>query len=216
MAQRTIHMLFAALLLEKMDVSDQNRFFLGSILPDSYTELSARKVSHFIRSIPEENRLFIDFPCFRDSFGQEMMKDDLYLGYYAHLVEDAFYRFFLYYDKGFMSRMSRTELDFLHADYRILNSYIAGKYDLPKHLEYPGGIEKEPISRITGFDAGTVISEYEKDVAEKVAGKTMFLTESILEEFIGQYIDLLADELRSVKIGSSILSAPDYRWENRR
>ena len=36
MAQRTIHMLFATLLADKIDIFDKNRFLIGSILPDAY------------------------------------------------------------------------------------------------------------------------------------------------------------------------------------
>ena len=48
MAQRTIHMLFSTLLLDKIELFDKNRFFIGSILPDAYTNPVNRKVSHFI------------------------------------------------------------------------------------------------------------------------------------------------------------------------
>ena len=36
MAQRIIHMLFATLLADKIDIFDKNRFLIGSILPDAY------------------------------------------------------------------------------------------------------------------------------------------------------------------------------------
>ena len=93
MAQRTIHMLFATLLLDKMELSDKNRFFIGSILPDAYINPTNRKVSHFIKYISEENCLYFDFQDYFERFQNQIMHDDLYLGYYAHLVEDAFYKF---------------------------------------------------------------------------------------------------------------------------
>ena len=209
-------MLFASLVEKKIDISDRNRFLLGSILPDSYIDPSARKTAHFIKSIPEQNQLFFDFPCFLEAFSQSVLNDDLYLGYYAHLVEDAFYRFFLYYEKDFMGRISRYELEFLHNDYHILNSYIIGKYDMPKQLELPDNFEKESINQITEFDANRIISEYENDISENVTGNTTFLTESMLEEFVDKYIGLLSDELQSVRKGGSLLNPLDYKWENKK
>ena len=39
MAQRTIHMLFSTLLLDKIELFDKDRFFIGSILPPVYNFL---------------------------------------------------------------------------------------------------------------------------------------------------------------------------------
>lgn len=216
MAQRTIHMLFAVLLSEKIAITDPNRFMLGNILPDSYKDPAARKTAHYIKSIPEGDQRFFDFPDFLDSFRQEILTDDLYLGYYAHLVEDAFYRYFLYCEKDLMDRISKPELDILYTDYHILNSYIAKKYDLPTDLTAPEAFGEEPLNRITEFDARGIICEYQNDLTEAVGGQTTFLTEDMLEEFVAEYIDLLADELRNVRLGSSLLNALDYKWQNKR
>ena len=144
------------------------------------------------------------------------MDDDLYLGYYAHLVEDAFYRYFLYYEKGFMEKIKRYELDILHGDYHILNSYIAGKYSLPGCLTLPKDFEKELLNGIAEFDIKKIAGDYEKDIVELHEEKTVLLTEAMLEEFVFKYTDVLADELYSVKRGHSKLNVMDYRWDNKR
>lgn len=184
MAQRTIHMLFGTLLLDKIELFDKNRFLIGSILPDAYINPTDRKVAHFIKYISNENCLYFDFKDFLERFQNNITDDDLYLGYYAHLVEDAFYRYFLYYEKQFMKKIKRYELDILHNDYHILNSYIVRKYALPRHLELPKSFENELINEIT--------------------------------EFVLKYIDILADELHSVRNGRSELNVLDYKWENKR
>lgn len=73
MAQRTIHMLFVTLLLDKMELSDKNRFFIGSILPDAYTNPINRKVSHFIKYIPEENCLYFNFQDYFEKNGNSKL-----------------------------------------------------------------------------------------------------------------------------------------------
>lgn len=216
MAQRTIHMLFGTLLSDKIELFDKNRFLIGSILPDAYKNPMNRKVTHFIKYISDENCLYFDFQDFFKRFENNVRNDDLYLGYYAHLVEDAFYRYFLYYEKCFMQKIKRYELDILHNDYRILNSYIVKKYALPSHLELPKAFENELLYGITEFDIKKIISDYENDVVELSDEKTVLLTEVMLEEFVLRYIDILADELHSVRNGHSELNVLDYKWENKR
>ena len=216
MAQRTIHMLFGTLLSDKIELFDKNRFLIGSILPDAYINPTNRKVAHFIKYISDENCLYFDFKDFCERFKNKIMNDDLYLGYYAHLVEDAFYRYFLYYEKCFMKKIKSYELDILHNDYHILNSYIVRKYALPSPLELPKTFEKELLNEITEFDIKKLVSDYENDVIELCDEKTVLLTETMLEEFVISYIDILVDELHSVRNGCSKLNVLDYKWENKR
>lgn len=100
MAQRTIHMLFGTLLADKIELSDKNRFLMGSILPDAYSNPTNRKVAHFIKYTSDET--------------------------------------------------------------------------------------------------------------------TMLLTEDMVEEFVLKYIDILADELHSIRDGHFKLNVLDYKWENKR
>ena len=216
MAQRTIHMLFGTLLLEKLAPVDENRFLIGSMLPDAYINPAERKVAHYIKYIADENRLYFDFEDFFHRFKNKIISNDLYLGYYAHLVEDAFYRYFLYYEKHFMEKIKSYELTILHNDYHILNSYIAKKYNLPSYLETPKEFKDELINGITEFDIEKIIDDYKNDIVEVSDEKTVLLTEDMLEEFVAEYIEVLADELLSIRNGHSRLNVLDYRWENKR
>lgn len=216
MAQRTIHMLFATLMAEKIELKDKNRFLIGNILPDSYVEPSCRKKAHFMKYIEEDNSVFFDFHDFLERFKDKIQEDDLYLGYYAHLVEDAFYRYFLYYEKDLMSKIPASRLNILHSDYALLNGYIAGKYNMPLELEAPKDFEKEELNAIVLFDAEKIMEDYKRDITEPVTGKTVFLTEAMLDEFISEYIDLLIREIESIsETGKSTLNTMDYKWEKK-
>ena len=94
MAQRTIHYLFAELISREIPVGEKNRFLLGSVLPDAFSDVPQRQITHFKRSLPG-NRTIFDFDAFKKKFGTLMRRDSLYLGYYLHLLEDAFYRQFI-------------------------------------------------------------------------------------------------------------------------
>ena len=118
MAQRTIHYAFGEILSRQVHLKDQQRFLLGSILPDAYANMSDRDRTHY--KVKTETHIYLDFGAFRAQFRAEMLRDDLYLGYYMHLVEDAFYRQFMY-SGHFQAAHSRADVALLHNDYNILN-----------------------------------------------------------------------------------------------
>lgn len=215
MAQRTIHMLFAVLLADKLELKDKNRFFLGSLLPDAYINQEDRQISHFIKYISDENCLYFDFYDFSMRFNNKVLTDELYLGYYAHLIEDAFYRYYLYYEKEWLAKIKSYKLDILYKDYQVLNSYISQKYKMPTHIEIPSNYSNEALNEITTFDIHFIIRNYKNDITEKVNMPTEMLTEKMLEEFISKYIDIISDELLSVQNGKSTLNAIDYKWKNK-
>lgn len=208
-------MLFAKLVAHKLEITDLDRFYLGSILPDAYVEATDRQIAHFIKYMPEDNCLFFDFQDFATKYEKEIIEDNLYLGYYAHLVEDAFYRYYLYYEKDMLSKIKSYKLDILHQDYRILNSYIDKHYDLPKQIKVPDRFNAESLNDITAFDVEKLINDYSNDLHEFVNEKTKLLTEEMIEEFISKYIDILASELLSIQKGHSTLNALDYKWLNK-
>lgn len=216
MAQRTIHMLFAVLLADKLEVRDKNRFYLGSILTDAYGDPGDRKKVHFMKHTPDDdNGRFFAFNDFYNTYKEQIMSDDLYLGYYAHLVEDAFYRYFIYYEKDFMAKIAKEELTYLHRDYSILNAYIAEKYPMPRDLTAPENFDGEEISRLAGFDVPKMIADYNNDLAMVVDEKTKYLTEDMLEEFVSEYRGVLEAELKAAREGRPGLNPLEYKWLNK-
>ena len=133
MAQRTVHYLFGELFSQQIEIKDKQRFLLGNVLPDAYAKGSDRDRTHFI--VKTDTQVYFDFSKFRDEYAELIRSDDLYLGYYMHLVEDAFYRAFFYNDR-FTMPCTREEVPILHKDYHILNSYIVQKYNLHNILAF--------------------------------------------------------------------------------
>lgn len=208
MAQRTIHYLFGEIIASHVSLSDKQRFLLGSILPDAI-EPRDRDASHF--KVRTGTHTYFDFEAFRNAYFDLMLRDDLYLGYYIHLVEDAFYRVFLYTDRAVIPR-TPEEVRVLHNDYHILNSYIVKKYQLQNKLTYPVSLEAEPIGSIAPFHIDTFLKELANDFTDQTKGSTVYLTESMLDEFVETYLPLAIDEVKSIKNGFSTLSTSDYSW----
>ena len=212
MAQRTIHYLLGELMLRECPVRDRKRFLLGSILPDAFADLSQRALTHFTdRSIP--GFMYFDFDAFRERFGEKMAEDDLYLGYYMHLVEDNFYRNFFRARLGVaIDNQKPEQVRRLHLDYTLLNNYIVERYGLRSEVERPADFEAEPLAAVARFDLDGFLREFEGDFVRQVTGETRYLTEAVLEEFLALYYEPCLRELRTVMSGGSGLIARDMAW----
>ena len=212
MAQRTIHYSFGEMISKEIKLSDKKRFLLGSILPDAI-EPACRNASHF--KIKTATHKYFDFESFRNEYFHLILHDDLYLGYYMHLVEDAFYRAFFYNDR-FTMPCTREEVPILHKDYHILNSYIVQKYHLHNILGTSFSLDSEPLCDIAPFLIDEFLSQMAYDFTERTEGPTVFLTENMLDEYVETYIPLAIEEVKSIRSGRTILTTTDYAWPSQR
>lgn len=212
MAQRTIHYLFGERISSQIEIADKERFLLGSILPDAIHACD-RDRSHF--KVKTDTLTYFDFEAFRDQFLDFMLQDDLYLGYYMHLVEDAFYRVFLYEDR--MARPGTPEeVQRLHQDYHILNSYIVNKYNIHNILTRDISLAATPMGRIAAFHNREFLEALSHDFIEKTQGATAYLTEALLDEFVETYLPVAIQEIKSLREGVSALRAKAYAWPTKK
>ncbi len=212
MAQRIVHYLLGELLLRERPLRDRKRFLLGSILPDAFAEHSQRALTHFTnRTIP--GYMFFDFDAFRARFGGRMAEDDLYLGYYMHLVEDNYYRSFFRERVGIaIDNQKPEQVRRLHRDYMLLNACLAEKYGLRDEIERPVDFEAEPLTAIARFDLDAFLEAFAGDFTRRLEGETCFLTEAMLDEFLALYYPPCLCELRTVCAGGRGLRARDMAW----
>lgn len=211
MAQRTVHYLLGEMIAAKVDLADKKRFLLGSILPDAVAVSDKRK-SHF--KVKTDTLVYIDFNTFQTRYFDVMQRDDLYLGYYMHLVEDAFYRSFVHQKRIVLPR-TWEEVECLHKDYHILNSYVVEKYGLQNVLEKAAISQDEPICRVAAFRIQESLHKLSEEFAEDTEGTTVFLTEDILDAFIETCMPLAVEEVKRIKCGAPGLRTGDYTWPRR-
>ena len=214
MAQRTIHYLFGEIFSQHVELKDKKRFLLGSVLPDAFADVADRDKTHFKHRMPELNKTYFDFDKFKEKYSELMHKDDLYLGYYMHLVEDSFYRDYIYCGRFTMPK-SKEEVPLLHNDYHILNSYITEKYKISNILE-PVDISGERICEIADFRAAEFIADMANDFTEQTKGETVFITKNMLDEFIEKYTADGIEELKSIQRGKDYLKAFDLAYPMKR
>lgn len=212
MAQRTVHYLFGELISRHIPLSDKKRFLVGSILPDAI-ERCHRDISHFKVTTPTHK--YFDFAAFRVQYSEEILQDDLYLGYYMHLVEDAFYRVF-FHNASFPMPHTREEVQRLHQDYHILNAYIVRKYQIQNILDDTFPLGDISLSQLTDFHIDDFLAELSQDFTEQTQGTTTFVTEKILDQYIERFVPLAIKEVKSINEGSSILNLTDFVWPAKR
>jgi hypothetical protein len=187
---------------------------LGNLLPDAYTGKEVRKVTHYVTEIEDGKTAYFGFDQFRKEFQELVLTDDLYLGYYMHLVVDAFYRDKLYNKLNLRNKLQTyDDVKILHNDYRLLNPYIIEKYGVTKEIVHPENWEDERIGYVFPFTLESCFADMEKDYTTCSVGSTQFVTEQALDEFVEEYVDLCVREIQSVKKNEEYLSPLDFKYE---
>lgn len=214
MASRIIHLAIAKQLGEALQIEDKNRFYIGHILPDAVLSADKRKVnSHFIDVFDGGRKKHFDFYAFHERYKENIPSDELYLGYYFHLIEDGIFRRFLYYDLELLSRRGEPEfLQELYSDYHILNGILAEKYSLENTLFVPKGFSKEKINDIYSFELEDFIFDMNKDFSDRFNETPAHLTAERIDRYISDCVNICSAEYTALKNGTHHLGRYDFSF----
>ena len=199
-----MHLAATLLFSDSVAVKSVDRLLFGAILTDAENGAN----THYKRVTPDGLKFF-DVDCFYHDYKNEILSDDLYLGYYLHLIQDSVYRFFVYEKYGWDPSVPGSA-ERLHNDYRLTNTYIAAKYGLKRVPPPPEGIEKERIVRAFPFIVKEFFSDMEKDFATYSEGIPFFLTPARADEYISLAVDVCKREHESLVSGSG--PSYIYKW----
>lgn len=133
LASKVLHYLIAEELIRKIQIKDENRFLIGSLAPDlSSHDDGSYNTSHYWDYIYEKQLKGINWSKFETQYYEQMKVDDLYLGYYCHLIMDAIW-FCLMADR-YVRKIPKSERNIYYKkgynDYRKLNSILRDRYSL--------------------------------------------------------------------------------------
>ena len=209
MASSIIHLAVTNELIKHHAFKDENRLKFGAILPDA----GKGKAGHLNKYIWGRNKKSYDFELFRDKFGELMRQDDLYLGYYLHLVQDICYRHFVY-DKYHWNPMIPGNVEKLHNDYSIINYYVTEKYDLKNDIVAPKDFERESINDLCVYDVNWLM-ESMGEYFKKVDGDIFFFTREMADEYIAEAVELCLKELSAFMNGGKLIESYDNAWDNK-
>ena len=190
MASRVMHLAITDCVSKIYKCRDKNRFRLGSVLPDAAVEGN----SHWKISIFGGTKKTYDLTGFRLNFLDKILADDLYLGYYLHLVQDLLFREFIYSSYHWNSRLEGNP-ERLHEDYELLNPYIIEKYSVSDDIAVPPSLDAEPICKVCSFAVYKFLADMKTDFTNILAGAAYFFTKKMADEFIELTISKCAQEI---------------------
>lgn len=208
MASSMIHLAIVQEMRKEVSFRDINRLFLGVILPDG----TVAGNSHLKKKICENTRYTYDLEFFRDRYGKYMEKDDLYLGYYLHLIQDMLYRRFMYGEHGWNSSVPGN-VEKLYRDYEILNEYVSKKYGLSQEMIQKLDLTEEPLAQLAEFDVKDLIKEVRREFTQRKEEKLFILTRQMANEYIVRATEFCVEELKALSEGKSGLDSTVWSWE---
>lgn len=212
MASRIIHLAIIEKIKSKINVKDINRLKLGSILPDAYNENCSTNVSHLKIDTCNGTKKTYDLNYFRDVYGEQMRSDDLYLGYYLHLIQDMAFRYFVY-EQYKWNPMIPGNVERLHNDYRLINTYVIEQYCLKPDIYIPKDFEQESINRLYSFDVVGQINDLKNDFIPYNEGEIFFFTKEMADLFIEDAERICQREVEAIFHGGLLTNQELGAWK---
>ncbi len=211
MASSIVHLAITNELSKRLSFKDLNRLKFGAIVVDAGVGGNEFGNAHLKVNVLDDKKKTYDFDKFRELFGERMLSDDLYLGYYLHLVQDALYRQFVY-DRYHWNPTIPGNVERLHKDYQIVNQYIINKYELKNDLAVPEDFDNEELKKISAFDTSRLMNnlvQYFKPVEEE---EIFFFTKEMSDEFIEEAVDFCVEEVEKIRRGDPGIDMFEYAW----
>ena len=121
--------------------------------------------------------------------------DDLYKGYYLHLIQDMIFRKFLYEEHHFSSLIP-SNVEALHHDYSILNPFIIQKYHLNSSMVQNISLEKEPIKELGNFDTVSFLKDLKAQFEPITESSLSVFTKEMAAELTDRSFSACLEELQ--------------------
>lgn len=194
MASSIIHYAITCELIKRRQFNNPDRLKLGSILVDS----GYNGNSHMKISVAGGHKNTYDLDGYKSIYGELMKQDDLYLGYYLHLIQDILYRY-LVYDKYHWNPLIPGNVEKLHRDYAIGNFYVVQKYNLKNEVTIPADFDKEPINQVCSFDLEGLVQNMNSYFEPSEEDDIFFFTKEMADEYIAEAVGYCIQELDNLE-----------------
>ncbi len=211
MASSIVHLAITNELSKRLSFKDLNRLKFGAIVVDAGVGGNEFGNAHLKVNVLDDKKKTYDFDKFRELFGERMLSDDLYLGYYLHLVQDALYREYVY-DRYHWNPTIPGNVERLHKDYQIVNQYIINKYELKNDLAVPEGFDEEALKQISAFDTSRLMNNLKAYFAPVEEEEIFFFTKEMSDEFIEEAVDFCVREVEKIRRGEPGIDMFEYAW----
>ena len=210
MASSIMHLAVTQELLRRQPFRNADRLAFGAILPDAEVD----RAGHLTRFMWGLNKKTYDFERFRAEFGERMRTDDLYLGYYLHLVQDVCYRHFVY-DQYQWDPLIPGNVEKLYQDYTVINRYVASRYHVNADIAVPDHLEDEAIGSIGMFDVDGMMAALTAYFQPVTDHDVFFFTRDMADEYVMQATEACLHELKALQTGVGLINSYDCAWLGR-
>lgn len=213
MASRILHLAVAQKIIEQVHIKDINCFKIGVLLPDAYGVDMSKADSHFKILLCGGSKKTYDLSEFKIKFDKEIKNNEMYLGYYLHLIQDMIFRRLVYKDYMW-NPLIPGNVEKLHNDYQLINQYVKEKYKLNNDIKIEENLCKERIFTIYPFDVDTMVKDLQSDFIDEYTGEIFFFTKAMANEFINKATDTCVNEINALKDGKTTIDEYSYAWRN--
>lgn len=211
MASSIVHLAITGEVVKKLSFHDTGRLKFGAVVVDAGEGGNQAGKSHLKVNVLEGKKKTYDFDRYRELFGERMLTDDLYMGYYLHLVQDSLYRHYVY-DRYHWNPTVPGSVERLHKDYQIVNRYIIHKYALTNDISVPAGFQDEAINRICSFDTEGLLRDLYTYFLPVEEEPVCFFTKEMSDEFIGEAVEFCVEEVQKLRNGEQGIDMLLYAW----
>lgn len=211
MASRIIHLAITNELSQQYNFSNIDRLYFGTIIPDGVSSCQDYILSHFKLRISDTGKRSYNLTEYKEKFGNLLKADDLYFGYYLHLIQDLLYRHFMY-DRYHWNPKPDGNIERLHDDYKQINAYVISKYGLHSDIHVPNGFASEKINEIADFEPDRFIQELKNDFERIEYKERFFFTDNMVDEYIQWAVEYCKKELAALENGSYYFDEYEWSW----
>lgn len=211
MASRIIHLAITNELSQQYGFSNIDRLYFGTIIPDGVSSCQDYILSHFKLRISDTGKRSYNLTEYKEKFGNLLKADDLYLGYYLHLIQDLLYGHFMY-DRYHWNPKPDGNIERLHDDYKQINAYVISKYGLHSDIHVPNGFASEKINEIADFEPDRFIQELKNDFERIEYKERFFFTDNMVDEYIQWAVEYCKKELAALENGSYYFDEYEWSW----
>lgn len=211
MASRIMHYAVAHRLTKSVEIKDYNRFVFGALAPDlSSHNDGSYDVAHFWRKIESKGIKGIDWIKFYNKYRNEILDDDFLLGYYIHLIVDAYW--FKHIQDKFIRKYPKDVKSILYtkgySDMYKYNNILIEKYSLVYNID---SISNLKIDEINETNANQYLMDFKKDFqCEKLFNPEfeVYPYDDIML-FIENVYELCVSEINALKENQPLLNPED-------
>ena len=211
MASSIIHFAITNELTKRLSFADAGRLKFGAVVVDAGVGGNRNGNAHMKVNVLDGKKKTYDFDRYREMFETRMLKDDLYMGYYLHLIQDVLYRNYVY-GRYHWDSITPGNVERLHHDYRILNQYIIYKYQLQNDLKVPVGFMTEALNQIISFDIERLMQDMNSYFLPVKDEPIFFFTKEMSDEFIGETVAFCEEEVERLRSGEQGIDMLTYAW----